>query len=85
MGMNSLLVFCGSTFYYIVLNCNINFNVEGYSDEKISLYRYFFDNIFMGIANGNEPLAEMLLSLFAGFLFLFIAYIFYRKKCFIKL
>lgn len=85
MGMNSLLVFCGSTFYYIILDCNIKFHVEGYSEEKISLYRYFFDNVFMKIANHNEPLAEMFLSLFAGFIFLFIAYAFYRRNWFIKL
>jgi len=73
---------------YSILICLIKilyFYKDSYGKEKISLYKLFFDKVFLLFSQGNEPLAQMFLALFNGFLFMTISYLFYLKKWFIKI
>lgn len=84
MGMNSILVYFGSMFYFVLLAYNIKFTLAEYGEEPVSLYKLFFDKVFLALIPQNPQLAEMLLCLFAALLFVIISYFFYCKKIFIK-
>lgn len=85
LGMNSLVVFCGSSFYTTLLDKNIKFTIEEYGDTPVSLYKLFYDKLFFAIFPNNPQLAQFFLSLFAGILFILITALLYYKKCFVKI